>query len=73
MSRPAVHPIDTSIITMEVPMVRMKDLQGTPGTLGSLVLRVCQLVFAIISMCVMVTTSDFPTVTAFRYSSFPSF
>lgn len=67
MSRPAVHPVEIPPMTMEVPMVRMKDLQGMPGTLGSLFLRVSQLVFAIISMCVMVTTSDFATVTAFSY------
>ncbi|XP_055808605.1 CASP-like protein 5A1 [Solanum dulcamara] len=67
MSRPAVHPVDTPPMTVAAPRVRMKDLQGTPGTLGSLFLRLCQLVFAVISVCVMVTTSDFPTVTAFSY------
>lgn len=48
------------------PRVRMKDVQGMPGTRGGLVLRLCQLVFAAISLCVMATTSDFPSVTAFR-------
>lgn len=49
------------------PRVRMKDIQGMPGTLGSLLLRLCQLVFAVISIVVMLTTSDFPSVTAFCY------
>ncbi|CAN4126139.1 unnamed protein product [Withania somnifera] len=45
----------------------MKDLQGMPGTIGSFILRMCQFVFSVVSICVMVTTSDFPTVTAFSY------
>ncbi|KAK4345600.1 hypothetical protein RND71_035776 [Anisodus tanguticus] len=67
MSRPAVHPVEAPPMTIPAPRVRMKDLQGMPGTLGSLVLRLCQFVFALVSICVMVTTSDFPSVTAFSY------
>ncbi|KAJ8570814.1 hypothetical protein K7X08_037786 [Anisodus acutangulus] len=67
MSGPAVHPVDAPPMTNAAPRIMMKDLQGMPGTLGSLILRLCQLVFAVISVCVMVTTSDFPTVTAFSY------
>ncbi|KAL0409924.1 UNVERIFIED_CONTAM: CASP-like protein 5A2 [Sesamum latifolium] len=37
------------------------------GTTGALFLRLCQFVFAAVSLCVMATTSDFPSVTAFRY------
>ncbi|KAE8677079.1 CASP-like protein 5A1 [Hibiscus syriacus] len=51
----------------EVPTVRMKDLQGMPGTLGGLVLRICQFAFAVVGLCIMATTSDFPSVTAFCY------
>ncbi|CAI9098019.1 OLC1v1034568C1 [Oldenlandia corymbosa var. corymbosa] len=70
MSRPAVHPLDSSSTTIEapaVPTVRMKDFQGMPGTTGGLLLRLCQFGFAVISLCVMATTSDFPSVTAFSY------
>ncbi|CAM8955631.1 unnamed protein product [Rhodiola kirilowii] len=50
--------------------VRMKDVQGMPGTRGGLILRVCQFVFAAGSLCVMASTSDFPSVTAFVYVVF---
>ncbi|XP_030451507.1 CASP-like protein 5A2 isoform X2 [Syzygium oleosum] len=71
MSRPSVHPVEAPPATNggaqnHGPRVRMKDVQGMPGTRGGLVLRLCQFVFAVISLCVMVTTSDFPSVTAFR-------
>ncbi|CAN4126141.1 unnamed protein product [Withania somnifera] len=67
MSRPAVHPVEVPPMTDAAPRVRMKDLQGMPGTIGSFILRMCQFVFSVVSICVMVTTSDFPTVTAFSY------
>lgn len=69
-SRPAVHPVDSSYMTNEAPAVhtvRMKDFQGMAGTTGGLLLRLCQFAFAVVSLCVMVTTSDFPSVTAFRF------
>ncbi|MFQ6627340.1 hypothetical protein Gotur_004564 [Gossypium turneri] len=50
---------------IEVPRVRMKDFQGMPGTQGGLALRICQFVFAAVGLCIMATTSDFPSVTAF--------
>ncbi|KAM3692359.1 hypothetical protein ACB094_08G080800 [Castanea mollissima] len=49
------------------PRLRMKDVQGMPGTRGGLALRVCQFLFAVAAVCVMATTSDFPSVTAFSY------
>ncbi|KAG8486935.1 hypothetical protein CXB51_020526 [Gossypium anomalum] len=52
---------------IEVPRVRMKDFQGMPGTQGGLALRICQFVFAAVGLCIMATTSDFPSVTAFCY------
>ncbi|KAL8152802.1 hypothetical protein V2J09_010562 [Rumex salicifolius] len=71
MSRPAVHPVEAPPLTNganhHVPMVRMKDIQGMPGTTGSLILRICQFVFAAVSLCVMATTSDFASATAFTY------
>lgn len=69
MSRPAVHPVEAPPMTndAEIPRVRMKDFQGMPGTLGGLFLRMCQFAFAVISLSVMATTSDFPSVTAFSY------
>ncbi|XAR69095.1 hypothetical protein NMG60_11000563 [Bertholletia excelsa] len=68
MSRPAVHPLEAPPLTEgNAPRVRMKDVQGMPGTPGGLVLRLFQFLFAVVSLCVMVTTSDFPSVTAFCY------
>ncbi|XP_024991140.1 CASP-like protein 5A1 [Cynara cardunculus var. scolymus] len=77
-SRPSVHPLDT-----EVPQLRegaaadngdppddtviMKDVQGMPGTPAGLILRLFQFGFAAVSVAVMAATSDFPSVTAFRY------
>ncbi|KAK5846896.1 hypothetical protein PVK06_003197 [Gossypium arboreum] len=43
----------------------MKDVQGMPGTLDGLVLLICQFSFAVVGLCVMATTSDFPSVIAF--------
>ncbi|XP_058101755.1 CASP-like protein 5A2 [Magnolia sinica] len=70
-SRPTVHPVEAPPLITEaannVPRVRMKDIQGMPGTAGGLALRFCQFVFAVLSLCVMATTSDFTSVTAFCY------
>ncbi|GFZ14308.1 uncharacterized protein family [Actinidia rufa] len=73
VSRPAVHPVEAPPLTYwhgggdnDEPRVRMKDLQGLPGTPGGLALRLFQLAFAAISLCVMVTAADFSSVTAFR-------
>ncbi|EYU36185.1 hypothetical protein ABFS82_14G243200 [Erythranthe guttata] len=69
----AVHPVEAPPMQTEgggnvpLPRVRMKDIQGTPGTVGGLVLRVFQLLFAVVALSVMATTSDFPSVTAFCY------
>ncbi|RVW32108.1 CASP-like protein 5A1 [Vitis vinifera] len=70
VSHPAVHPIEAPPLTDAAngaPRARMKDIQGMPGTLGGLVLRFFQFAFAAVSLCVMATTSDFPSVTAFWY------
>ncbi|KAL8516632.1 hypothetical protein ACS0TY_015046 [Phlomoides rotata] len=69
MSGPAVHPVEAPApLTEAAPArVRMKDVQGMAGTTGALFLRLCQFVFAAVSLCVMATTSDFPSVTSFRY------
>ncbi|XP_073155354.1 CASP-like protein 5A2 isoform X2 [Henckelia pumila] len=45
----------------------MRDLQGMPGTVGGLFLRVSQLLSAAVALSVMATASDFPSVTAFCY------
>ncbi|GJZ31731.1 CASP-like protein 5A2 [Tanacetum coccineum] len=80
-SRPAVHPLEVEIdgvreegggengVALQLPdeNVRMKDVQGMPGTTVGLVLRVFQFAFAAVSVGVMGATSDFPSVTAFRY------
>ncbi|GFP82502.1 CASP-like protein 5a1 [Phtheirospermum japonicum] len=73
MSQAAVHPVEAPPLQTEgagnvpLPRVRMKDFQGMPGTAGGLALRVAQLLFAVVALTVMATTSDFPSVTAFCY------
>ncbi|KAL0460705.1 UNVERIFIED_CONTAM: CASP-like protein 5A2 [Sesamum latifolium] len=73
VSQGAVHPVEAPPLQTEgapnvpLPRVRMKDLQGMPGTVGGLVLRVSQFLFAVVALSVMATTSDFPSVTAFCY------
>lgn len=75
VSHASVHPVEDPPTTdggggggggnIEVPRVRMKDIQGMPGTAGGLAFRICQFVFAVAGLCIMATTSDFPSVTAF--------
>ncbi|THU44180.1 hypothetical protein C4D60_Mb02t04690 [Musa balbisiana] len=67
-SRPAVHPVEAPPLAdaAENPLgVRMKDVQGMPGTPGGLALRLVQFAFAVAALGVMTSTSDFPSVTAF--------
>ncbi|XP_042489595.1 CASP-like protein 5A2 [Macadamia integrifolia] len=69
-SHSSVHPIEAPPLTdaaNNAPRLRMKDVQGMPGTAGGLVLRLCQFLFAVAAVCVMASTSDFTTVTAFCY------
>ncbi|KAI7748796.1 hypothetical protein M8C21_032916 [Ambrosia artemisiifolia] len=82
-SHPAVHPLDIELpqLTEIAPpapaavendgrpddRVRMKDIQGMPATPTNLALRLFQFAFAAVSVSVMAATSDFPSVTAFRY------
>ncbi|XP_041023281.1 CASP-like protein 5A2 isoform X2 [Juglans microcarpa x Juglans regia] len=69
--RPAVHPVEAPPVADAandaMPRGRMKDIQGMPGTPGGLALRFSQFAFALLALCVMATTSDFPSVTAFCY------
>ncbi|XP_031247270.1 CASP-like protein 5A2 [Pistacia vera] len=69
VSHASVHPVEDPPTTDggNAPRVRMKDIQGMPGTPGGLTLRICQLIFAVAALCVMATTSDFPSVTAFCF------
>lgn len=70
-SRPAVHPVEAPPLTDAAenhPLrLRMKDVQGMPGTSGGLALRLVQFSFALSALCVMVTTNDYTSVTAFCY------
>ncbi|CAI9768525.1 unnamed protein product [Fraxinus pennsylvanica] len=71
-SQGTVHPVEAPPLQTEranvpLPWNRMKDLQGMPGTLGGLFLRFSQMLFAVVALSVMATTSDFPSVTAFCY------
>lgn len=69
MVRPSVHPIEAPPLAVNaLPRATMKDVQGMPGTFGGLALRFFQFVFAVVALVVMTATSDFPSVTAFRYS-----
>lgn len=68
VSHPSVHPIEAPPLTdgaNDLPRVRMKDIQGMPGTPGGLALRLFQFAFAVAALCVMVSASDFTSVTAF--------
>ncbi|KAH7537439.1 hypothetical protein FEM48_Zijuj03G0092900 [Ziziphus jujuba var. spinosa] len=72
-SRPSVHPVeapppatDAAAGENPLPRGRMKDIQGMPGTRGGLALRLSQFAFAVVALCIMASTSDFPSVTAFR-------
>ncbi|QCD94272.1 hypothetical protein DEO72_LG5g2355 [Vigna unguiculata] len=70
MVHPSVHPIEAPPMTdhaIAIPRHTLKDTQGMPGTLGGFLLRFLQFSFAVVSLSVMATTSDFPSVTAFRY------
>ncbi|KAK9282881.1 hypothetical protein L1049_011106 [Liquidambar formosana] len=72
VSHPSVHPVEAPPLTTDggandALRVRMKDIQGMPGTFGGLALRFSQFVFAVVALGVMATTGDFPSVTAFRY------
>ncbi|RAL54647.1 unnamed protein product [Cuscuta campestris] len=66
-SRSAVHPVEPPPVSNFPTRVRMNNFQGMPGTAGSLFLRLSQLAFAVISLCVMATTSDFLSATAFCF------
>lgn len=70
-SRPAVHPVMASPPLTEAagnPLrVRMKEVQGSPATPGGLALRLSQSSLAAAALCLMVTTADFASVTAFWY------
>lgn len=66
-SHPTVHPvaIPPQVPVAGPPAVRMKDLTGSPGTLGGLALRFAQFGFALIALCIMVSIAGFSSVTAF--------
>ncbi|XP_061375026.1 CASP-like protein 5A1 [Gastrolobium bilobum] len=68
MVRPSVHPIEAPPLTDHaMPRHTLKDIQGMPGTLGGFILRFLQFSFALVSLSVMQSASDFSSVTAFRY------
>lgn len=70
MAGPSVHPIEAPPLTVTEharPRQSLKDTQGMPGTLGGFILRFLQFSFALLSLSVIASTSDFPSVTAFRY------
>ncbi|KAM0876426.1 hypothetical protein ACQ4PT_036192 [Festuca glaucescens] len=72
-SRPIVHPVQAPPSQAQgnenpAPIgVRMKNPQGSPGTLGGIGFRVAQASFAATSLATMASTRVFPSVSAFRY------
>ena len=68
VSRPAVQPVEapSPVIAAEnPPRLRMKDIQGMPGTAGGLALRLSQFGLAVAALGVMESTSNFGFVTVF--------
>ncbi|KAK8584557.1 hypothetical protein V6N13_138516 [Hibiscus sabdariffa] len=62
VSHASVHPVEDLPTAdgggpnnNEVPRVRMKDIQGMPGTAGGLALRICQFVSAVLDYLVAAT------------------
>lgn len=72
VSHASVHPVEIVPVTegeaVNAPRVRMKDIQGMPGTPCGLCLRISQFIFAAAALSIMASTSDFPSVTAFWYT-----
>ncbi|XP_022140364.1 CASP-like protein 5A2 [Momordica charantia] len=68
-SNASVQPVEETPTTDggDAPIVRMKDIEGMPGTRGGLALRCFQFGFAVAAFAVMAASSDFPSVSAFSY------
>ncbi|KAA0035346.1 hypothetical protein IC582_026744 [Cucumis melo] len=69
-SHGSVHPVEeipTTDVGDAAPVIRMKDIEGMPGTRGGLALRCIQLGFAVAAFSVMAASRDFPSVSAFSY------
>ncbi|MFS7987611.1 hypothetical protein Hanom_Chr11g01024971 [Helianthus anomalus] len=71
VSHPLVHRVEAASLppadgrAVVPPRVRMKVFQGMPGTIGRLSLWFYQFAYVLVSLAVMASTSDFPSVTAF--------
>ncbi|CAF1831940.1 hypothetical protein Bca4012_030239 [Brassica carinata] len=72
VSNASVHPVEApppaaapAGAGTQAPRVRMEDIQGMPATLLGLALRFFQFFFAAVSLSVMASTNDFPSVSAF--------
>ncbi|KAF5762184.1 hypothetical protein HanXRQr2_Chr16g0773791 [Helianthus annuus] len=56
VSHPSVHPVEAASLppadgrAVVPPRVRMKVIQGLPGTIGGLSLRFCQFAYAVVSL-----------------------
>ncbi|KAJ0777862.1 hypothetical protein HanOQP8_Chr02g0076291 [Helianthus annuus] len=67
----SLHPVEAAPLppadgrAVVPPRVRMKVIQGMPGTIDGLSLQFYQFAYAVVSFAVMASTSDFPSVTAF--------
>eukprot|EP00249_Psilotum_nudum_P005799 c19223_g1_i1 orf=271-861(+) len=65
VSVPGAEPARTDPGILQFPRWSIDDICVMPGTLGSISLRIIQVAAAIVSFSVMISASDFSTVTAF--------
>lgn len=68
-SHTAVHPVAVppQFPRFLHPVVRMKVLAGSPGTMGGLALRLAQTGFSLISLCIMISITGFSSISAFWF------
>eukprot|EP00249_Psilotum_nudum_P005800 c19223_g1_i7 orf=271-822(+) len=67
VSVPGAEPARTDPGILQFPRWSIDDICVMPGTLGSISLRIIQVAAAIVSFSVMISASDFSTVTAFCF------
>ncbi|XP_024376145.1 CASP-like protein 5A2 isoform X1 [Physcomitrium patens] len=68
-SHTAVHPVAVppQFPRFLHPVVRMKVLAGSPGTMGGLALRLAQTGFSLISLCIKISITGFSSISAFWF------
>lgn len=66
-SAPGIVPVIVPPVVLRFPGWRFEDMYVIPGTSASLALRICQFASAIFSFSVMISASNFSSVTAFCF------